>query len=419
MGGAIEYKDALDLAVTPPDEVSALQQRTTQLTLFVADSLNYDNNVYRLPANVTDLTALPGIGRNPSRGDYTNSVSAGLDGEWVAGNRQSVDLDLRVDDNRFFRNTDLNNVSSTDHVAWNWALGGVLSGQVGADYARLFGGFVNTAVFSQDIVNRSDYFASMRYQVSPRWGLFGGLMGSTFSVSSAQVVFNNSTSKTFDIGTDYTKEGNRIGFDYRYNDSRSPNSAVLNGVNFDPDFREERARVLLRYALSEKTIIDASAGYQKRQYPSAAIGSFSGDIWRLAVQWQPTPKTQLLLGVWRQLAADLTAQTDYYVDKGVSLTPEWIASEKLLFSVSLSRDTQNYRGSNPVGAIPVTFITQGRQDTVTGETGNMVYTPIKALALTLAVAHLKRDSNIPQFPFNDLQATASITYKFFRYGANP
>ena len=106
----------------------------------------------------------------------------------------------------------------------------------------------------------------------------------------------------------------------------------------------------------------------------------------------------------------MTAQTDYYVDKGVSLTPEWIASEKLLFSVSLSRDTQNYLGSNPVGAVPVTFITQGRRDTVTGETGNVAYTPIKALSLTLAVAHLKRDSNIPQFPYNDLQATASITY---------
>jgi hypothetical protein len=123
--------------------------------------------------------------------------------------------------------------------------------------------------------------------------------------------------------------------------------------------------------------------------------------------------------VWRQLAADLTAKTDYYVDKGVSLTPEWIASEKLLFSATLSWDTQDYLGSNPAGATPVTFITQGRKDTVSGETANVVYTPIKALALTLAVAHLKRDSNIPQFPFNDIQATASITYKFFRYGANP
>jgi hypothetical protein len=175
--------------------------------------------------------------------------------------------------------------------------------------------------------------------------------------------------------------------------------------------------VLVRYALTEKTIIDASAGYLKREYPSSAIGSFSGEIWRAALQWQPTPKTQLLVGVWQQLAADLTSQTDYFVDRGVSLTPEWIASEKLTFSATISRDTNNYIGSNPAGAITVAT-TQARHDTLTGETGSLIYTPIQAIVLTFTAAHVTRDSNIPQFQFNDFQASANITYRFFRYGNN-
>lgn len=417
MGGAIEYKDPLDVAVTPLDVLNA-EQRTNQLILFVGDSLNYDNNVYRLPASVTNLTTLPGIGSNPSREDDIDSVTAGLNGEWLTGNRQSVDLDLRVDYNRYFRNTDLNNVSSNDRVAWNWDLGGVLSGKIGADYTRQIGGYTNTQVYSLDIVNRSDYFASMRYQLGPRWGIFGGLMGTTYSVSSAQANFNNSKSKSVDLGADYVKEGNRIGFDYRYNDSRASNNLDVNGVIINPDYREDRARVLFRYALSEKTLIDASAGYLKREYPSTSIGSFSGEIWRVAFQWQPTPKTQLLLGVWQQLDADLTSQTDYFRDRGVSLTPEWIASEKLIFSLTVSRDTQNYIGSNPVGTIPLDSITQARHDTLTGESANVVYTPIRAIALTFSVGHLTRDSNIPLFQYNDFQAAASINYKFFRYGNN-
>jgi len=272
-------------------------------------------------------------------------------------------------------------------------------------------------VYSRDVVNRADYFGSVRYQVGPRWGIFGGLLGTTYSVSSPQATFNNSTSKGGEIGADFTTELNRIGVDYRYNDSRAPNSALLNGVVFDPDFREERARVLFRHVLSEKTIFDASAGYLKREYPSAAIGSFSGEVWRAALQWQPTPKTQLLVGAWQQLAADLTSQTDYFVDKGVSLTPQWTPSEKLTFSATVAHDTQNYVGANPVGPIPINFLAQARHDTVTSETASLVYTPIKAIALTFSAAYVKRDSNIAAFQYNDFQGSVNVAYRFFRYGA--
>ena len=415
MGAAIEYKDALDSAVAPPEDAAATQ-RTNRLMLYAGDTFTYDNNIYRLPSSVTDLTTLPGIGVNPSRQDYIDRLTGGLSGEWLTGARQSVDVDLRADYNRYIRNTDLNNVSSSDRAAWNWGLGNALSGRVGADYIRMLGGFANTQVYTRDIVNRSDYFASMRYQVGPRWGIFGGLLGTSYSVSTAQANFNNSTSKSVDVGADYATELNRIGFDYRYNDSRASNSAILNGVLFDPDFREERARVLFRYALSEKTVFDGSAGYLKRDYPSTAIGSFSGEIWRAAFQWQPTPKTQLLVGAWQQLAAELTSQTDYFVDKGVSLTPEWIASEKVTVSLAFSHDTQNYVGSNPVGPLPVDFTGVARHDTLTSETGSLVYTPIRAITLSFSVSHTNRNSNISQFQYNDFQGSANITYKFFRYG---
>jgi hypothetical protein len=212
MGSAIEYKDPLDIAVSPSDEVAAAQ-RTDRLTLLVGDTYTYDDNIYRLPSGTTDLTGLPGIGRNPSRNDSIDTITGGLDGEWLTGARQSVDLSLRVDDNRFIRNTDLNNVSTNDRVAWNWDVGGVLSGMVGADYTRLLGGFVNVQVYSQDIINREDYFGSMRYQIGPRWGIFGGIMGTTYSVSSPQATYNNSTSRGGDVGADFTTQNNPKGLD--------------------------------------------------------------------------------------------------------------------------------------------------------------------------------------------------------------
>jgi hypothetical protein len=416
LAAAIEYRDALDLAVAPLEQTTGVE-RTDHFILSVGDSLTYDNNLYLLPRSVTDLSTLPGIGSSPDRKDYIDRINGGMDAEWLLGARQSFDVDLDADYNRYFRNQNLNYVGSNDRVAWNWGLGDALSGKIGVDYLRLLGGFANTDVFSRDIVNRTDYFGSLRYQLGPRWGIFAGLIGTEYTVSGVDATFNNSKSKGVDVGADFTFDVNRIAFDYRYNDSRAGNAAVLNGVVFDPDFREDRARVLVRYALSEKTIVDASAGYLKREYPSTAIGSFEGEIWRVALQWQPTPKTQLLLGVWQQLSADLTSQTDYFRDRGVSLTPQWVASSKLTFTASVSHDDDNYIGSNPVGVIPVATLTQARHDKITGESASMIYTPIRAIMVSVSASHTTRDSNVSQFHYNDVQGTVGITYKFFRYGS--
>jgi len=103
--------------------------------------------------------------------------------------------------------------------------------------------------------------------------------------------------------------------------------------------------------------------------------------------------------------------------QGVSLTPQWVASSKLTFTASISHDDDNYIGSNPVGVIPVATLTQARHDKLTGESASMIYTPIRAIMLTVSASHTTRDSNISQFHYNDVQGTVGITYKFFRYGS--
>jgi exopolysaccharide biosynthesis operon protein EpsL len=403
---ATEYRDTLDKAVAGPDEMDVVPGDV--FTPYVADALSYDSNLFRLPGNVTNLTTLTGLGPKSTREDYMNSASAGLDAQWLAGSRQRINLDLRVDDNRFQHNDDLNNISTNDQVIWNWGVGGVISGQVGADYSRFLASFVNTAIYSRDLIQKEEYFAAARYQVGPRWAFFGGLLDSKYTLSNAQTKSNNSESKSVDLGAEYaTSAANTIGFDYRFTDARYPNGIVLNGVSFDPDYREDRARVLAKYVISDKTILDASAGYLKRDYPNTVIGSFAGDIWRLSVQWQPTLKTQLEVAGWRQLAADLTAQSDYFVDKGGSISPTWNASEKVTLSISVSRDDRDYIGSNP-GAL----VAQARRDAITGELANLRYIPTSAIICNFSFGHEKRSSNLQQFTYNDNKGEAGITFKF-------
>jgi hypothetical protein len=411
----VDFRDTLDRAVAVPDV--DFDQRMAHFDPYVGDDISYDSNLYRVPDSVTDLSTLTGIGRNPSRSDTVNSVIGGLDAEWLVGNRQSVDLDLNVNDNRYFRNSDLNNVSSTDRVAWNWGLGSLLSGQLGVDYSRVLGGFLNTTTYAKDEIQRNEYFASGRFQVGPRWALFGGLLDTKYIFTAADLAVNNTQDKAVELGADYlTSAANRIGFDYRYTDARYPNSVDLNNSSFNPDYREDRAQMLIRYALSDKTIIDATAGYLKRSYPASTIADFSGEVWRLVFQWQPTPKTELVIGGWQQITADLTAQTDYFVSKGASISPVWTASEKINFTLTVSHEIHDYLGANPIEANPLgttPVATSGaRRDTVTGETGIFVYTPTQVITLTVTAAHENRDSNVSQFQYKDNRGDANITFKF-------
>jgi hypothetical protein len=183
-------------------------------------------------------------------------------------------------------------------------------------------------------------------------------------------------------------------------------------VTFDPDYRDETGRVTFKDALSDKTKIEALVGYLKRTYPSAAIGSFSGDIWRLTFDWQPTGKTELVIAASRDLQAQLSTQTDYFVSKAVSISPTWIASEKITLSVGLSRDQQDYIGTNQF-AIGLA----NRRDLVNAGQINIVYsplvfTPVRGLTFNFTFRREHRGSNQPALSYNDSIGKAGFIYKF-------
>jgi exopolysaccharide biosynthesis operon protein EpsL len=397
-----DIRDTLDTAVQGPNYINGIPDPF--FDVYVADHEQFDTNVFRL-ANGVDVKQF--VGPNASREDHINSPTAGLDGQWVLG-KQIVDLQLRADENRFSQNTDLNNFSTNDKVAWNWGLGSVFSGQVGADYTRALTSFVNALIYNRNVYSRSEYFAAARYQVGPRWALYGGVLDSNLKVEDVATQFNNYHQKTVDMGAELAvSDKDTFGLDYRYTDARYPNAISLAGSTFDPDYRDTRVRLLAKRVLTEKTTLDLSAGYLRREYANSAIGSFSGPIWRVAMGWQPTEKTQLVVSTWRELQSYLTDQTNYYRGTGASIAPTWIASEKISLSLTVSREDQTFIGSS--------FGAQNqlaRRDTVNSQVLTFTYTPIRALIFDVSYNHAQRDSNQPLRPFTDSLAAAGVKFMF-------
>ena len=397
-----DYRDTLKRAVSAPSTAQPFEGNAYDV--FVSDQIAYDSNVYRLAPGVAASTV---VGPNATKQDDINSASVGLDAHWELG-KQTINVNARADDNLFKNNTDLNNVSGNGNLIWFWDLGSVLTGQVGTDYSRSLASFVNSNVYTRNMLGRTEYFASGRYQLGPRWTFFGGILDNETSLSANASNQNNSHSKSVDGGVQYaTGLDNSIGLDYRYTNARYPNDFITNGIPFNQSYTESRTRFLFEYALSDKTFIDASAGYLKRDYPSSTIASFSGNVWRAALQWKPTNKTNLTLIGRRELQAYFTAQSDYFVSTSLNIASHWVASEKLTPTILLSVDDQKYIASGPEA--PGVGL---RHDRVTAQQTGIAYTPFRVLTLNLSFRHEHRGSNQSQAKYDDGLAAASFRLQF-------
>ena len=404
---AIIPGDPIELAVAPRPDVPDVvlndngDPLVNGIGIFASDQYSYDDNIYRLPGYLTDLSSLGGIGANASRSDRINTASAGADGQWTVG-RQNIAVDLAVNDNRYDTNSDLNNVSSNGKVAWNWDVGSALSGQAGATYSRQLISFVNAPSYGRILNDSEQYWGAGRFQLGPHWGIFGGVMEQVSTLSEATLVGNDLHAKSVAIGADLaTSELNKIGAEYRYTDATYPHQLSVND-----DYREDAARVILARNLSDKTTIDASVGFLKRDYADFGIESFSGVVYSLTGTWQPTEKLQLKLDGWRNLQAYVTTQSDYFVSKGVRLEPIWSLSEKINIDVNAGIEGQSFIGTGLEEAAE-----GDRRDTLTTFGSDIKYKPIKFVILEFGYSYERHASNEARYGFNDNTFSLKVTVR--------
>jgi hypothetical protein len=384
-------------------ETPITQDSVNNLDFYLADQFTYDDNLYRLP---TDLAVPASAGSLARRADGFNSVSLGGDGRWFSAN-QAFGLNFRADENRFTHNDTLNNVSGRGNLEWDWRFATLWSGQVGASYYRALADFANTGFYGRDVVQREDYFGNLRYQVGPHLALYGGFIGADTSQSAVPEQLFNFHSNAGNAGVEFsTSAQNTISLDYRYTAATFPQDIILNGALFNQNYREDTARILVKYVFTAATELDASAGYLKRDYPESRFATFSGNIWRAALQWQPTDNLQWVLSGWRQLAAYVDAESDYFVSNGFSVAPVWKVLESLTLSLAVSRETHDYLSSSPTDIA----LTQ-RRDKLTSALGKAIYNPTDSLGFNLTTRYDKRNSNIESNQFDDRFVTVGITYK--------
>lgn len=403
---AVDLPTRTDLPLTTNSPLTTdspiTRDSPNNIDFYVADQFTYNDNLYGLPSssNVTTLA-----GPLATREDSFNSISLGGNGRWFSDN-QVFGLDFRADDNRFTHNDSLNNVSGKGNLEWDWRLESNWSGQAGVSYYRGLANFAYTGYYARDVVQSENYFGTIRYQVGPHLAVYGGVIGADTQQTAIAEQLYDFHSNAGNAGIEFaTSSDNTIAFDYRYTDATFPQDFMVNGAAFSSDYREDTARVVVKYVISAATEIDANAGYLKRDYPVSNFATYSGDIWQVALKWAPTDNLLWVATGWRQLTAYVEAQSDYFVSNGGSIASVWAASDTLAVSLAVSRENHDYIDSSPS---TVAYVS--RFDKVTTGQARLVYSPTAYLNFKLAIRYDKRESNQAFFQYNDGVATASVTY---------
>jgi len=371
---------------------------------YVGDKETFDSNLFRVPPALEATL----IGPNTSRQDYLNESALGGDGQYIAG-RQIFDADFQIDDTRFAHNSSLDDVSGFGKLTWDWAIASLFSGQFQATYDRSLASFAEAIFYGRDLVVTQDYYGQGNYQIGPHWAVFGDIRETSYSHGAAPARFNDYRATSGSAGLEYAAgPDDSIRVEYRYTDAYYPSGYIFNDAEIDRDYRQSTARLLFKHSITDKTSIEAYAGYLERDYTEAQLGKFSGDIWRVTLDWKPTDKTDLVFAGWHELHAYAVSEADYFVSRGGSITPGWTVTEKLTLSTVFSFEDQDYiASSNSV------LLVGSRTDRVTGEQLNLLYQPRGNLLLNFFVRNEDRKSNVQRFQYNDLLANASITFRFW------
>jgi hypothetical protein len=392
-----------DAAVAPPP--FTVEDGNTY-DFYVADQEQYDSNLYRLPSGFGDITTI--VAPNASRSDFINSISAGGDAQWVTG-RQVFELNLRADENLFAHNSVLNNASGYGNLLWNWQVGPQFSGEAGVTYNHGLASFAETRELGRDLTDTTRAFGTARYQIGPTWAVYGGISDLQISHSAQQARFNDFHLKGGDAGIEYATSGSdTLALEYGYSDGQFPTSNVIESDNqsFTPNYHEQITRLLFKYLISDKTELDAYAGYRKRDFTTTSVGAFSGDVWRVSISWQPTDKTQIVFAGWHELHSYLVAESDYFISKGGSISPTWNATEKFKFALVFSYEDQDY-----VSESPSVVVLGPLNAKIATEQVNVTFTPRSSWIFNLAFNHQQRNSNQVTYQFGDDLATISVLYK--------
>lgn len=354
---------------------------------YVSSSLKYDSNLLRLPENVTPQES---VGKN-SKSDFIKQVRAGIDIDWKLS-RQQLLLKTNLNQNWFTTFDELNYLGYSVLGQWNWELGKYLNGALGYSNKKSLGSFNQINGLIKNLQTEEHYFAEGNYEIFTDWHVGAGFHRSDLTYSDTIRQFGDRREDSFDFGLHYRNLlNNMLGFKVTVTDGSYPKRNFSSNSQLDNAYLRTAYEVEGAWHYSIKTWIDAHVGYTEQDFDHLNTRNFSEVTSHANIYWQPSEKTGLLLGGWRNIAQAENLTSSFVLSRGVRLIPTWSVTPKIKLNMLLSYEKQDFLGDP--GFVAGNTVTQQDQIAIFGL--NFNYKPFANTEMTAVIKHEERDSNNP------------------------
>lgn len=400
----------LSLWLTRPDDQAASglespwREKRAGLRFDVSQALSRDSNVFRFA-------------------DKATASAAGFErmADWLSATRLAMNLDktfsrqrLRLDyalTRSLYQNFDfLDNTAHIGSVAWNRGdEGDFFSAGASADYRKEledYGSF-RTPVRSMRDTRRVAAEAFLRPLAGVQVG--ARLQDERRRYPDGTRPGNELDARGADLVLRYVpRAGNTLALIGRRTRGTYPSLRPEAGLVSDTEYDQDELLAEFAWTARSGSRLLAGLGRVKRDYEHPTLSDFSGNTGQIGVEWQVTPRTQLVAATRYSIGPADDLATRYVRSRNQELGMNWDYSPKLRLTARLEWVKDNYRGDPPAdaGAQPT------RRDEQRGLSLALTYRLGARTQLIFETARAKRDSTLPGVEYENWTALGRFEWTY-------
>ena len=371
---------------------------------YVGGGLTYDNNLLRLPSNISP--AQTGVGDRP-RGTWIGNAYVRATTDLTPG-RQRIRGYVQGNAFRYDEYSYLNWEGVDFGAAWLWQVGDRWNGNLSYDQLKFLSGFADLRAFVQNLRTAKIGRADAEYWLHPNWRLTGGYTRTVLENSQAVIAETDLTEDAFGLGFKYiTTERNYVVFGARYTDGDYPNRSQPSVIG-DTSYKQYDAGVDVSWALGGNTDVLGRLAYTERKFPNLSQRDFAGPTGNIRVDWRWTVRTGVSAIVRREIGGIEDVTANYILTTAVRAAPYWMVTERIRLEGYYEYQIRDYRGEPGVAL----GLGPQREDKYNFLGLNATWTPTRNWQVGLGLVYSNRNSNVPDNDFDDVTALATLRFGF-------
>lgn len=373
-----------------------------KLELFVAESVIYDSNVFRISSRA-DPVAIVGA---PSRGDTYYTTSPGFN-FGIPYSRQRFVGGVKWNYTRYDRFKVLDFDGHEGRALWQWQVGNDLSGQLGYTQTLALASLANSRAGilsgTPNSLETERAFLDLTYELTPRWRLQGEASRLDQDNGFAPLRVNDIIIESAGLAGSYVSRAkNQIGLGVRTEEGRFPNRPDVAASPFVDAYRQYNVDVIADYTISGHSRVRARAGWVSRSNEQLTQRDFDEGTYKLVYDWRPTGKLGINAVARREVSPLDDTYSSFVLLTGYALSPTLRMTQQTTAELNLEYSSRDYL------ADPTLLLVPSRTDWVRTATLKLSYRPLRSVMLELLVGRQTRSSTFPLGDYEDNIANVTV-----------